>query len=329
MDDLQNRVRRARAEAASWVTRLHGPNRSPELEAGLRAWLALDVSHRDAFELATEVWQKTADLPGKLPARDWEFRSSRRQRRTVIRKWAIAAAAIAAIAIAARFYLDQARVMKTGVGEQRVMTLPDGSRVELNTGSRMVLAYSEDVRKVLLESGEVWFDVARDPSRPFIVVAGDRSITALGTSFIVRREESGLTVTLLAGKLAVAVDSTAKPAAQEARADTILQPGERLTLSTKAPPSVDSPELARVTAWQRGQVLFEDTPLADAIGDFNRYSTRKLICKLKRETDACARIRVGGTFHVGDVVSFARAVAASNGLGVAVSQDHVELNDGM
>lgn len=351
--------RRARAEAASWVTRLHGPDRRAEVEQGLRVWLAQDPAHAKAFELATEVWQETADLPGKLPPRDWEVdlphtrvaestalrparhadsigspglgldgvgRGGARKRRFSL---AAAAAGLAAVAVAAYLYIGREPTFATSVGEQRTLTLPDGSRVELNTSSQMVQAYDERTRRVFLKSGEAWFDVARDPQRPFIVVAGGREIAALGTSFVVRHEASELTVTLIEGKVSVspvgsgsATPTSASPAGPSA---TILTPGQRLTVRKEVPVRVDEPEMVRVTAWQRGQVIFEDTPLQEAVAEFNRYSPRKLVCALPAESTECASIRVGGTFRVGDVGSFARAVAATHDLKVTEGSNQVVL----
>ena len=91
----------------------------------------------------------------------------------------------------------------TGVGEQRTLTLEDGTRIQLNTDTRAVVRYDERLRRVELEKGEAMFEVARRPDWPFVVTAGDRQIRALGTAFVVRREAEVLAVTLVEGKVTV------------------------------------------------------------------------------------------------------------------------------
>jgi transmembrane sensor len=92
----------------------------------------------------------------------------------------------------------------------------------------------------------------------------------------------------------------------------MLSPGQRLTLRGDAPPVVDAPSIDKVTAWQRGQLIFEDTPLSEAAAEFNRYATSHI----ELGSPDLADIRVGGTFRSGDVASFARAVADANDLEV-------------
>src|SRR5690606_28626324 len=95
-------------------------------------------------------------------------------------------------------------VVRTGVGEQRTVTLEDGSRVSLNTATRLSLHFDRGVRRVRLQSGEALFEVARDPGRPFVVESGDRQVRALGTAFIVRRDAGRIAVTLMEGSVEVA-----------------------------------------------------------------------------------------------------------------------------
>jgi transmembrane sensor len=226
----------------------------------------------------------------------------------------------------------------TDVGEQRTLTLEDGTRVYLNTNSRAVVHYDKELRQVNLEKGEALFEVAKRPKWPFVVTAGDRQVTALGTAFIVRRDEKSLAVTLMEGKVTVSpvkFVSTGVPERQgggdstlpqrtpdpDATAIFTLSPGQRLTLASSAPPKVDRPPLERVTAWQRGQVAFDNTPLADAVAEMNRYSTVRLLV----EDPSAAAIRVSGIFRAGDSADFAQAVAKTYRLQVRNEADEVVL----
>jgi transmembrane sensor len=325
-----------RAQAAAWVARLHGPNRTEDVEAGLRRWLAESPEHAAAFELLTDTWQKSARLRRRPIERiaSWEkvgFRVS-------FSRAAVATMAVAVLAVLGTIFYLHSDAVVTDVGEQRTLTLEDGTRVYLNTNSRAVVHYDKKFRQVNLEKGEALFEVAKRPEWPFVVTAGDRQVTALGTAFIVRRDEKDLAVTLVEGKVTVSpikFVSTGVPKRQGEGASTVpqrtpdpdaasvftLSPGQRLTLASSAPPKVDRPPLERVTAWQRGQVAFDSTPLADAVAEMNRYSTVRLLV----EDPSTAAIRVSGIFRAGDSADFARAVAKTYRLQVRNEADEVIL----
>jgi len=220
------------------------------------------------------------------------------------------AAALTVVLLGAFLYLRNAGV-GTQVGEQRMLTLADNSRVYLNTDTRVVVRFDERSRTVELKSGEALFEVARSAERPFIVVAGERRVQALGTTFVVRRDSEKTAITLIEGKVAVEEFSTPK----------ILVPGQRLTFAGKRPPKVDRPPLDKVTAWRQGQVALEDMPLSEATVEMNRYSTVKLVV----ERPEAETVRVGGFFRMGDSASFARAVASAYGFEVIERSDAIVL----
>ena len=325
-----------RAQAAAWVARLHGPNRTEEVEAGLRRWLAESPEHAAAFELLTDTWEKSARLRRRPIERvaSWEKVGLR----VSFSRAAVATLAVATLAVFGTIYYLHSDAVVTAIGEQRTLTLEDGTRVYLNTNSRAVVRYDKKLRQVNLEKGEALFEVAKRPEWPFVVTAGDRQVTALGTAFIIRRDEKDLAVTLVEGKVTVSpvkYVSTNIPTRQREGASTVpqrtpvpeaaavftLSPGQRLTLASSAAPKVDRPPLERVTAWQRGQVAFDNTPLADAVAEMNRYST----VRLKVENPSAAAIRVSGIFRAGDSANFAQAVGKTYRLQVRDEADEVIL----
>jgi len=316
-----------RAQAAAWVTRLHGPNRTEEVEDGLRRWLAESPEHKAAFELLTDTWEKSARLRRRPIERvaSWQkvgFRVS-------FSRAAIATMTVAAVAVLGTIFYLHSDAVVTAVGEQRTLTLEDGTRVYLNTNSRAVVHYDKKLRQVNLEKGEALFEVAKHPEWPFVVTAGDRQVTALGTAFIVRRDEKDLAVTLVEGKITVSPvrgasgGSAVHQRTPESVAAAVftLSPGQRLTLAKSEPPKMDRPPLERVTAWQRGQVAFDNTPLADAVAEMNRYSAVRVVV----EDPSAATIRVSGIFRAGDSANFAQAVAKSYRLEVRDQADEVIL----
>ncbi|MEJ1965033.1 MAG: FecR domain-containing protein [Gammaproteobacteria bacterium] len=294
-----------RAEAAAWVARLHSSSRSRALESGLRKWLKADPAHIKAFELATEAWEIGGSIPGSaLPRMAGPF-ADRQPGRFSRRSYFAAAAALSAVIVGAMLYLNRSTsALSTTVGEQRMLTLDDGTRIFLNTDTTLFVKEDATHRHVKLDTGEALFDVAKDPRRPFIVTAGDKEVVALGTSFVVRREPRQLVVTLVEGKVRVRAGGLAR--------ETVLNAGQRLTFIERKPAAIDEPPIDDVIAWRRGEVILDKTRLLDAVEEMNRYSAVKLVL----DDPVVAEIRVSGIFRAGDSVRFAQAVGEAYHLAV-------------
>jgi transmembrane sensor len=321
IDVAQTTRRKIRAEAAAWIVRLHGPHRSPDLEAGFRAWLAESSENGIQFERVTETWEAAAGnpAPGIPRMARWNPAPPRH-------RWAIAAILVIAIGVAGTFALMRWSVTTytTEIGEQRLVRLEDGSRVTLNSGTKISIAFTKSERRIRLKRGEAFFEVARNPNRPFIVAAGDRRVTALGTVFAVSYDSDRTAVTLVEGKISVdalrgaaptvpalgALKPKMTPAGLPDTGAVILSPGERLTFTSRSAPKIDEPKLEAVTAWRHGEVVLDNTPLADAVAEMNRYESIRLVI----EDPRTAALRVSGIYHTGDSDGFAQTVAQLYGL---------------
>jgi transmembrane sensor len=321
-----------RAEAALWLAHLRGPDRTPEVERGFREWLGARPENAVAFELASEVWERSAAVRRHPHEKAFGWTEARPWRGSPL----FALAAVLAVIVISALYWNTARHgrFETAVGEQRALSLEDGSRLVLNTDTRVVVQYEEAERRIRLERGEALFEVARQPNRPFIVSVAGTQVQALGTSFVIKALDNdggsakSLQITLLDGKVAVtrgdtgeSAPSNAVSAAQPQGQAVVLNPGERVTLAAHGPPRRDRPQLEKVTAWQRGQVAFDDVRLADAIAEMNRYSTTRLVVE---QPDAAA-LRIGGVFRAADAASFAQAIAATYGLSIQEGDDTITL----
>lgn len=304
-----------------WATRRQmDPERFGE-DARFAAWLA-DPRHARAWgEIDTRV-----DLIGNFAAQP-EIREMReaaldmvRTRRPDRRRYWIAGVAMAASLAAGIVWsgaptaigprLQQATAGNryvTKVGERREVTLPDGSRVALNTGSILEVDYSRERRDVRLLAGQALFHVAKDKGRPFVVAAGNRLITATGTAFDVEiKKGGGVAVLLVEGHVRV---DAARP---EGLARVIpwldreeLEPGQRL-VAAGGDIVVASGDVERETAWNRGVIIFRDDRLADAVAEINRYSTTRLVVEDPRIGD----LLVSGVFPTGREEDFIAALTA-------------------
>lgn len=240
------------AEAAVWIARLHGPDRSVQMERECLAWQGRSDMHRLAFERCTEVWEA---VPG-LTLADAFSAGSRElgEPASVGRprgKWAwggvgLAGAALGLAVGAALLAGRGSPHYTTGVGEQRSVLLADGSRVTLNTNTRVEVDLTSERRTVRVDGGEAFFEVAKDARRPFVVRALDSEVVALGTAFAVRLGESAtqgnaLAVTLIEGRVSVRAASGTGGAGAGADdggargGELTLMPGERVKFTQALP----------------------------------------------------------------------------------------------
>jgi transmembrane sensor len=195
---------------------------------------------------------------------------------------------------------------ETRIGERSIIRLVDGSVVTLDTASRVSFQLEGTEREVHLLAGRANFDVAKDKTRPFVVYAADRRITAVGTAFDVRLTPSEVRVTLVEGK--VAVDQLArdpKPRAHDApTVRTQLDAGEQLIAPVGGAAKVLGANLERQTSWRAGRLIFEADRLSDAVGEMNRYSNIPIVLA----DPAIGDLKVSGVFGTANPKSFTRAL---------------------
>jgi transmembrane sensor len=294
-----------RVEAAAWIARLHDERLGAEAETQLREWLGESEEHRRAFNRMMQVWEQAGNIRMRVRADD----SATRRGRSRFHPWAAALSATLVLVLITTVYYSRDNSLTTAVGQQKVQLLRDGTRVVLNTDTRIEVTYDEHFRRVRLVRGEARFDVSKRPTWPFLVSVGDHEVRALGTSFIVRRDnDEDLSVTLVDGRISVA--PVAGNGEALSPAPQLLVPGQRLVISPHHAPAVDRPELSRVTAWERGRVEFDETPLQDATTEMNRYTLTRLVVP----DTAVAQLRIGGVFRAGDSDEFVKIVTAAFGL---------------
>lgn len=332
--------RRIAAEAAAWIARLHGPNRPPEMEREFREWIARSPAHGYAFERCTDVWTDVASLqPEQIAAgmAGVEARAALARERWWRRmRWPLGPLLVLLIVVGSyvlHWWLA-ADVYATEVGGQQQVLLADGTRMALNTDTRVRVALSSHRRAVSIDAGEVMFEVASDPLRPFVVRAGGSEVIAVGTIFSVRMPgrssvaaDATLAVTLVEGKVVVQPASLRPSRAGAPESRVTLHPGERMRLAqpagdspAPAVPLVDRPSMEPLLAWKQGKAIFDNAPLREAVNEMNRY-TRQPVVLLGDATE----LRVSGTYELGNAEGFAQAVSVLHGLQLRQHEGRLEL----
>ena len=322
-------------KAADWlVARDRGLTSSQQ--AGLVAWLRADARHAKSFAELEETWTRLGKLRETVPAVPAGAGGPGRRGKFIWLATGLAAAAALAFmwvnaSRTAPPAPDYSLAAATDIGESRRLTLPDGSNVQLNTESAVVVRLTGTERRVQLVRGEAHFQVAKNPVRPFIVSAGAVAVRAVGTAFDVRLQPEAVEVLVTEGR--VRVNSAANgaslltaPAASSG--EPLLVAGQRAVVSTSATTAasatvavLDPAEMGQATSWQSGRLEFVATPLASIVDEFNRYNRHKLVIADPR----LAARRFGGTFLVGDHEELVRVLEANFGVVVERGETTTQL----
>jgi len=329
-------------QAAEWLVRRDGADWCANDEARLHAWLDESGAHAVAFIRLEAAWEQARRLkalgPG-LPAGvvpppgQWqvspffdqasqtqgspertpekfssdEIRNSGPRRRTA-RRFGIAASILIALGAGGYFLAErlQGELYVTPLGGVAAVPIADGSRITLNTASEVRVALSPSERRVELKRGEAFFEVAKDPSRPFVVEAGSKRVVAVGTKFSVRRDGGEVEVVVTEGVVRLESAGSTRSNETELASTRVesLTPGKiaRANAEGLLVERRELVDLQEKLAWRAGYVVFNETALADAVAEFNRYNAEKLVI----DDPAVAAYRVSGKFRSTSFESFVR-----------------------
>jgi transmembrane sensor len=317
-------VTRSAAEevAALWLLKREEPRWGAEDQAALDAWLDADPEHEAALWRLEYGAQKLERLPALRGAAIGEDAPARHM--AVSRRWWLPAGAGLAAAIAgAAILLPNTGLLgpktyATEIGGREELPLADGTKVELNTATRLRAEVTRTSRNVWLDHGEAYFEVAHDPRHPFVVHAGPKTITVLGTKFSVRRDGDRIQVAVLEGR--VRVDNvSAAPTAQAAvitKGDIAVADAASTLVSPRSAEKVDD-----ALSWRDGRLKFHETALADVAAEFNRYNRVRLVIA----DPQAAGTRIGGNFEAENVRDFAGLLERAYGFRVEAKGDTLKV----
>lgn len=297
------------------------------LQADFEAWLAADPAHGTTYRRLHATWThlealstagraaaasppasavaETSVVPGTPPPA-----ARLGGRPSGLGRWRLSTLALAAVLLCCAWLLAQSlgpqadftQRYHTARGQQQEIALPDGSTLWLDTDTHVEVALYPDRRRLTLDQGQVMLDVHRAPQRPLNVLAGPARITVLGTRFDVRHVDGASTsVAVASGRVQVASTPLDAPAPRTTellggQSMTVLSDGRHGAIIPVTPQSV--------AAWHEGRLNFNDTPLAQALAEFERYGPTGLIVSDPR----VATLRVTGSFGADNHRQFARAL---------------------
>lgn len=346
-------------EASTWFVELSEGHLTDKTREQFSDWLRASPEHVRAYLQISALWED-APLLGK-GAEDVEALiartraagnvvrvgtdrrpSSVRSRRFVTPLRSALAASLVLVAIGITFWLQQRGVYETAIGEQRLLTLADGSTIELNAQSRVRVHFTAAERSIDLLEGQVLFHVTHDTARPFIVHSGAASVRAVGTQFDVDRRSGETIVTVVEGRVAVLPDSPLQPMsanALDSSAPSISAPdfaltgpggahgllltaGEQVTLTAKAASRPTRTDVAAAIAWTQRKLVFASSPLTQVADEYNRYHQKRIVIRDRR----LASFLVSGVFSATDSRAFVAFLRAQPNLTVHETDTEIEIS---
>jgi transmembrane sensor len=326
------------AEADEWLLKLQAAEPSQAHCEAFTDWLMQSPTHIEAYLAVSRTWhvlgvpnqhqwstqallaaaQAEIESDNVIPLRGMDrsrvFAERPTRPATSGRRWPARVAAASLLAAAAAWllqaYWPSANDIKTSVGEQRSVTLADGSVVFLNTNSELRLHWTKSERRIDLLRGEARFQVAKNSARPFVVATQEATVRAVGTVFNIRTGEAITQVAVLEGRVEVNViprvheesndptRGTGRPAAQ-VTSDLLLAAGQRAAVTRRGVEPNVGPPIERVAAWTERRLVFRGEPLSAVVAEFNRYRLQTLIV----DDQSLAEIRINGVFDLDDPAS--------------------------
>lgn len=303
-----------REEAARWFARCNGQPLPADQRASFEHWLAEHPQHQEAFTALQELW-RAADLiaPARLAA--LATPAARRTGRGWAR-YAAAASLVVALAAGSVFYAGRPATFSatytTELGERRQVRLPDGSEVELDSRTQLAVHFEGSRREVTLREGEALFSVSHDTHRPFVVNTEQGAVTVTGTRFDVRRDSIGTRVLVEQGSVRVSGRSGG-PVVLSAGL------GSRIGLDGRATPATAA-NVAALTAWRTGQLVFDNASLAEVVREVSRYRDKPL----RVAPGKASQLRLSSVFRADDTDALLRALPSMLPVAVRTLPDGAE-----
>jgi transmembrane sensor len=311
-------------QALDWVVRQSDHPLDADGQRAFDAWYAADIRHQGAYLRAVAIHRalngatvqeslrpKRERLEAEWAGASWQRAGSRRA--------FLAAGGVAAgtglFALTRLFAGPDRTVLATARGEFRKVPLADKSVADINSGSLLEVRMTGRARQVTLKQGEVWLEVAKDKTKPFVVAAGDVRVRAVGTAFGVRRFGNGAEVLVTEGTVEVwSSDGSARR--------RLVHAGERTFVRDQATDIAvarQPVEVQRKLAWREGKLVFDNQTLGEAVADFNRYSQKKIVIA----DPALARRKLVGQYQIDAPERFAQDVGAVLQVPVVVTAEKI------
>jgi len=304
MEPAGDPSRPAPRRASEWLVALREAPDDDELRRRFDAWLAASASHAADLHQVNDTLAALDELPR---ARTWRppdpVRTAAPRRRRLIAVLASAALAAAALVAVPPLALWVEADHLTGVAEQKLVDLPDGSRVQLAPQSAIAIAFDDRQRQIRLLKGEALFTVSHQADRQFVVETATAKVTDLGTAFDVRLLPDGVEVAVSEGLVQVDAAQTRPPASEQ------LQAGDWLVAADRQPVERGRRPVEEIGAWTQHRLAVKDRPVSEIVAALRPYFGGMIVV----HGEALSRHRLTGYYDLAHPADALRAVARAQG----------------
>jgi transmembrane sensor len=276
-------------EAAEWLVRLNESQATQAEFEEWQRWLDADLRHARAFDALENTWQISRQAAIALnslneptftryrpdePVYTWVRRHQNIRRRRV---WAAAAAILILAGIVGVWWSRLPVIIQTATAEQRVVWLPDRSRVTVGPLTRVSYRYSAATRALRLDTGQAFFEVTKDAHRPFVVDTRRGRIVAVGTAFSIDVASDRLNVTVAEGTVRIEnAELPQKPRGSAVGRSIMVSAGRRYIAATNGASVTTLPSATPDVSWRDGRLVYYGDPLSAVITDLNRYAVDRI-----------------------------------------------------
>lgn len=336
-ESIQESPSQIESEAVAWLMKLDSDTASENDLEDFQLWIGANPLNAYHFHRLSKIWDTAADLlplaehyPHKVnksvateqPKRWFSFQAP-----WVAGGFVAAGLLMLAVLIPPRHIEQHERMtLETAIGEQRTFNLPDGSSVNLNTRSRISVDYTANKRTLVLEYGEGNFKVAKNKTRPFLVMASKGAVMAVGTEFVVRYTSPAVNVYVSEGvvKVLSKQDEVDKEFSNKALIDrkgevAIVRAGQGTSYSTSVSPAnqLTESEREKRSSWMSGALVLNGESLDTAVGEFSRYTDKHISIA----DEAIKSMRVGGRYQTNNIDGVLQSLGKSLNIKVSYPDD--------
>lgn len=286
MAEMVNQIPQSIVEQAiAWHLKISASQRKASVNAKFEGWLAQDALHAEAYQRVNHIFQPIEYIDVKAAGKSIVSVLQADHRVGIGKNLrGIALGLTLFVSMGLGLQMQPVKIMladnKTAIGEIKTLTLPDNSSIIMNTNTAFDVQFDEHQRIIKLYKGEVFVEVSKDASRPFVVVTEHGDARALGTQFNVIIKPDLTHVGVVESK----VEACHSPSYFNDKIRNLnhrhciaLQPNQGVNISNQSLGEVQEIDANAIAGWVSGAISFDNQPLTDVLAELQRYSPEKIV----------------------------------------------------